>query len=99
MSNLIFNFNKNFQDTVLIRKKEINQTAIDTLKGMESQITEWKNFSCSALNPHFKKAVLSAGKSSEKRHSCTEPTTENKLFEAGFQELSEKKRLKETFTL
>lgn len=83
-----------------MRKTKTNQTEIDTLKGMESEIIEWKYFSCSALNPHFKKAIQSAGKKfREETLMHKESTTENKLFEAGFQELPEKKRLKATITL
>lgn len=75
---------------------------IDTFKDMESEIMEWKKFLMLSLERHFKKAVQSAGESSEKRWSCTKSQPlKSKLSEGGFQGLPacEKKRLKGTITL
>lgn len=56
MSKLVFNFNMNFQGTVLIRKKKTNQTTIDTFKDMESEIIEWKKFRMLSLESSFQKS-------------------------------------------
>lgn len=62
---------------------------------MESESQSGRNLSCSALNPHFKKAVQSVGENSEKRHSCRKRQAQkNNVSEKVLQELSEKKMLK-----
>jgi len=89
----------NILGTVLIRRKLIKQRLM-LLKIWKVKLRRGRNFSCSALNPHFKKSVQTAGESSEMRYSCTKSQPlKSKLSEGGFQELSEKKRLKMTITL
>lgn len=91
MSKLVFNFNMNFQGTVLIRKKKTNQTTIDTLKDMESEITEWKKFHMLSLESSFQKKLYNQLERVQRRdtHAQSQPL-KNKLSEGGFQELSEK---------
>lgn len=97
MSKFVFNFNMNFQSTVLIRKKKTNQMTIDTLKDIESKLQSgeislsqpWILVSRKLYNQ------LERVQRKDKRHSCRKgQALKNKVSKGGFQELPEKERLK-----